>query len=123
MAARQTSSQSLKSIAGAALFGLGLIILLGNLDGIAASLSNHLGASRNPALATLPSLVLEASRVLETYAFDHQLFLRGLEQILVSFWPLILVIIGAVLLRDAFASRSRTAEPARALQQQETAHE
>jgi hypothetical protein len=37
MAARQASSQSLKSIAGATFLALGLVILLANLDSLTSS--------------------------------------------------------------------------------------
>jgi hypothetical protein len=37
--------------------------------------------------------------------FDHTGFLSGVLQFLVSFWPLILILAGALLLGDAFRGR------------------
>jgi hypothetical protein len=40
---------------------------------------------------------------LQAYGADHQRFLQGfLRHIFVSCWPLLLVIVGTVLLRDTF---------------------
>jgi hypothetical protein len=94
MARQRTSSQTLKSIAGSALAGPGLFILLGNLDGAAAAFRHLLATTSGAGLGLLSSVILAAS-------FDHQQFLQGLLQMLASFWPLPLVIVGAVLLRDA----------------------
>lgn len=105
MAALQASSQSLKSIAGASLAALGLVILFANLDGVAASLSNIAGISVHEAPGILPALGLAALHVAQTYAFDHAGFLSSLLQILVSFWPLLLVAMGAALLRSAHSGR------------------
>ena len=105
MAAGRTTSQSFKSITGAALLALGFVILFGNLDGMAGQLGNLSGRSAVEALGVFPSLVLTVSHALQAYAFDHAGFLSGLLQILLSFWPLILIILGTVLLRDAFWGR------------------
>jgi hypothetical protein len=99
-------SQYLKCIAGAALVGLGLFVLFGNLGGTAAQLGCPLGTTAAD-LGVLPSIVLAASQALQTYAFDRQRFLQSLLQTLVSFWPLLLVIPGAVLLQDAFTDKVR----------------
>src|SRR6266436_4599966 len=94
MADRRATSQSLKSIAGASFIALGLVILFTNLDGVAASLSYCVGI--------LPALGLAALHAAQTYVFDDAGFLPSLLQILVSFWPVILILIGALLLRDVF---------------------
>lgn len=95
MASRRTLSQTLKSIAGVALVGPGLFILFGNLDGAAARLNHLLATTPGEGFGVLSSVILAAS-------FDHQRLLQGLLQMLVSFWPLLFVSVGAVLLRDAF---------------------
>ena len=102
MAAQRTFPQGLKSITGAILLALGLLVLFANLDAVAAQITGAAGISGEQTPGVLPALVLTAFDGLEAYAFDHAGFLSGLLQILVSFWPLILIIIGAVLLRDAF---------------------
>lgn len=102
MADRRATSQSLKSIAGASFIALGLVILLTNLDGVVASLSNCGGIYTHEAMGILPALGLAALHAAQSYAFGHAGFLSSLLQILVSFWPVILIVAGALLLRDAF---------------------
>jgi hypothetical protein len=90
-----------KSIAGAALIGLGTFILYKNLDQAAIQL-NHLFSTPREMLGVLPTVILAALRVLRAYASDHQRFVQGLFQhLLVTFWPLLLVIAGTALSRDA----------------------
>jgi hypothetical protein len=102
MAARNTASQSLKSIAGAFLLALGLLILSANLDGIAACTSSFAGISAPQEPGVFPALSLAALHAAQTYTFDHGRFLSSLLRILVSFWPMILILAGVLLLRDLF---------------------
>jgi hypothetical protein len=105
MTRQRTLSRSLKPIAGAALVGLGLLILSVNLYGAAAQMSCPLGTTAGEALGALPSVVLAvASQALQACVFDHQRFFQGLFQMLVSFWVL-LVVVGAILLRAAFMGK------------------
>jgi hypothetical protein len=104
MATRQTSSRSLKSIAGAAALSFGVLVLFVNLDGLAARLPSAIGNPSAP-LSPLPALGLAGLHAAQAYTFDRAGFLSSLQQILLSFWPLILIILGAVLLRDAFWGR------------------
>jgi hypothetical protein len=106
MASQQASSQSLKSIAGASVLALGLAVLFANLDGVAASVSHFAGMSAHEGLGVLPALGLAGLHALQAYAFDQDGFISGFLQILVSFWPLILILVGAVLLRDVFRGPS-----------------
>jgi hypothetical protein len=106
MAALEAAPKSLKSIAGTILLILGFLILLANLDAVAGQIANAAGTSPEHSPGMLPALVLVTLRAVEAYAFDHAGFLSGLLQILVSFWPLILIILGAGLLRDTFWGRS-----------------
>ena len=105
MAAQQTTPRSLMSIAGAFLLAVGFLILFSNLDAAATQLTYATGNVGTRALETLPALILVLLHGLQVYVFDHAGFLSGVLQFLVSFWPLILIIIGAVLLRDAFWGR------------------
>jgi hypothetical protein len=52
-------------------------------------------------------------RALQAYFFDQSAFQAGFLSILVSLWPLILVIIGAILLHDAKGLRFAKAKLAR----------
>jgi hypothetical protein len=101
MTARWTSSQGLQSIAGAGVFALGLLLLFVNLDGVAAQVSSIV-CTPAEAPGMLAAIGLAGLHALQAYAFDHAGFLSSLVQILVSFWPLILVLVGAVLLRAVF---------------------
>ena len=105
MVARQASSQSLKSIAGALLLALGLVFLFANLEGMAACINNFAGISAREALGIVPALGLAGMHAVQVYTFEHDAFLSGLRQNLVSFWPLIVVAIGAGLLKSGFAGR------------------
>ncbi len=122
MAAQQTSPRSLKSIAGAILLALGFLILFANLDGVTGQITSAVGTSQE-AQGILPALVLATWHVLQEFAFDHAGFLSVLLQFLVPCWPLILIVIGAVLLRDSFWADSRHTEPPRALRQWEIVDE
>lgn len=103
MVNRQASSTSTKSIAGAILLSFGLLLLFANLDEVAARVSDCSSfASPAGAVGTVLELGLTACRAAQVYFFDPSRFQSSLQQILLSFWPLILVIVGAVLLRDAF---------------------
>lgn len=105
MTRQHNTAESLRSIAGGILVGLGLYILSGNLTGDAAQLRHLLDIPAGEALGVLPSVALAASQAAQAYALDHQGFLDGLFQMLASFWPLLLVIGGTVLLRDALTDR------------------
>src|SRR4029077_11952333 len=101
MAMQQTSFGRAKSLAGAALIGLGIFIFHGNLDRAETQWSHVLSITPGEAPGVLPTVILAAPRVLQAYAADHQRFLQGfLRHIFVSCWPLLLVIVGTVWSRD-----------------------
>ena len=107
MASQHRPSEGLKSIVGGALVGLGLHILFGNLDRVAEQLQHMLGTPAWETLGVLPSAVLAASQAVQAYGLDQQEFLQTLLWMLISFWPLLLVILGTVLLRDFFTERAK----------------
>jgi hypothetical protein len=103
MARQRTAFRSSKSIAGAVLVGFGMFILYGNLAGAIAWLSHVLGANSSERLGVLPAVILAVSQVVEAQAANQQRLLQGLFQhLLVSSWPLLLVMVGTVLSRDTF---------------------
>jgi hypothetical protein len=81
MTNQQTTPQSLKSILGVALVGLGL-------NGGACPASHLLSAIVGKALGILPSVVLAAWQASQAFALDHQRLLDFLSQS-VSFWAFI----------------------------------
>ncbi len=101
MAARRTTSRNMKSISGASVIALGILLLFVNLDGVAAQVGSMI-CTRAEATGMLSALGLAGLHALQAYTFDHAGFLSSLKQILVSFWPLMLIFVGAVLLRDVF---------------------
>jgi hypothetical protein len=100
MAARQTSSRILKSITGAGIFALGLLLLFVNLNAVLAQISHAVGAPTE-APQILPVLGLLSLHAMQAYTFDYAGFFPTLLRILVSFWPLLPIFIGAVLLRSS----------------------
>ena len=101
-------SESLSSVAGGALVTLGLHILFGNLDRAADPLRHVLGATAGQTLGGIPCVVLTASQAVRTYFFGQQSFMQGVLRMLVPFWPLLLVIPGTILLRNAFTDKVRS---------------
>ena len=104
MAKRQTSSKSFHAVAGALLLSLGLLLLFANLDEVAARIGNSFSSTPG-ALGAVVEIGLAGMRAVQSYFFDQAAFQAGLHWILVSLWPLILVIIGATLLQNAIARR------------------
>jgi hypothetical protein len=100
MAASQTTAKNLKSVSGAAALAIGLFLLSVNLDGIAAQINDAVSAPAET-VGLLPALGLAGLHTVQAFTFNHAGFLSSVLQILVSFWPLILVAIGAGLLTSA----------------------
>ncbi len=113
MTTRRTSSRSLKPTLGAAIFALGLLLLFVNLDGAAAQITSMLGTPERTS-GLLATLGLAGLNAVQAYTFNHDAFLSALRQILISCWPLMLILAGLMLLRDVvwgpFAARSNDAE-------------
>ena len=96
MARQHTSSQGRRSIARAALIALGLAILFAKLDGPAAQLNSLLSIAARETLGLAPSFFPAAWQALQTYAFTEQWLSPCPLHMLVSCWPLVLVVAGAV---------------------------
>jgi hypothetical protein len=105
MAASRTTTSSMKSVFGAAALAIGSFLLFVNLDGIAAQINDTVGAPAE-SVGIFPALGLAGLHALQAFAFDHTGFLSSLLQILVSFWPLILVLLGTALLRSALGENA-----------------
>jgi hypothetical protein len=107
MTGEERPTESFKSIAGAALIGLGLHILSGSLDTTAIRASQILGVIANHAPRVLPPVLLTVSQVVQAYASVHQGCLLALLRILISFWSRLLVIVGATFLGDTVTEEIR----------------
>jgi putative Mn2+ efflux pump MntP len=101
MVRRNTIFQNPKSIAGTVLIGLGVLILFANLAQAASQLSHLLGTAIENAdtPSVLTTVGLLAGHAVQAYLFDHNEFLRGFHQILISFSALLLIITGTALLQ------------------------
>ena len=109
MTAKQQPTQNLKSILGAALLVTGIIVLFTHLDNLSAQFASLSALSPSSSLDLFPSLVMAATHSLPAVAFDRGSFFAMSLHILVSFWPLLLVFLGVLLLRNASSSRFATA--------------
>ena len=112
MAKPLISSKNLHTVAGAILFSFGLTLLTANLDAVAGHASSWL-PSKASSLSAAIEIGMAGLRAVQTYFFDPSTFQAGFLSILISLWPLILVIIGAILLHDAIGIRFASAKLAR----------
>jgi len=103
MATLRKSLRRLESLLGAALLVIGVYFLFANVNALVASLSPVAAHSQEDVSSALFGLGLAGLHAIQTYAFDHAHFLSGLREILVSFWPLAVVLVGVILMRDFFA--------------------
>jgi len=103
MTRRRTTFRSSRAIVGGALAGFGMLILYEHLAAAVAWLSHVLGGNSSETLGVVPAVILAVSQVLQAHGGNHQRFLQAfLEHMLVSSWPLLLVMAGTVLSRDSF---------------------
>jgi len=103
MARQNAVFQNRKSIVGAALIGLGLLILLRNVAA-AASLIRSLQMVGHEAdsLGILTAAAMAIRRTLQAYLFNHTGFLQTVYQVLVSFSALLLIVTGTIFLAAVF---------------------
>lgn len=99
-----TSSKTTHAVAGAILFSFGLSLLTANLDAVAGQVSTWFSTTPG-SLGSAIEIGLAGLRAVQAYFFDQSAFQAGFLAILVSLWPLILVMIGAILLQGAMGKR------------------
>lgn len=99
----RTSFGRVKSIAGAILLGVGVLVLQGNLDRSATRLSHFFCTVPRDVVSGLPAVILTVSEVVRAYTACHGQFVQEfLLQALATAWPLLLIVVGAVLSREEF---------------------
>jgi hypothetical protein len=81
------------------LIGFGIFMLGGNLSDACGQWSRLVGISADAAqtFGELTVAGLAAAQVWRSYVFDRRELVLGVCRILISFWPFLLVIAGAVL--------------------------
>ena len=82
-------------IAGTALAGAGIHIVLENLECAGGQLREVICGIAGVGLGILPSIVLAGWQAMQAYGLDYQRHLECLVQLLVSFGPLFLTVAGA----------------------------
>ena len=96
MTGQNTYSRNYKPIVGMAIAGFALAALFCKIDGEAAQGCSLLDTAAWVALEVLHPLILAAWQVLQAYGCDHHRPLECLLQMLVSFWPPMVTMAGAV---------------------------
>jgi hypothetical protein len=109
MTMRRGSFGLSKSIVGMGLIGLGLFIFVGTVTDVAARLSGSMGVGSDATqtFGELTFVGLAASQAFQCYLFDRVGFARGAFKILISLWPVSLVIVGTFLAGKASRAESR----------------
>lgn len=103
MARQHAVFQNRKSIVGAALIGLGLLILLRNVAETASLLrSLRMVGHEADSLGILTAAAMAIRRTLQAYLFNHGEFLRAVYQVLISFSGLFLIGTGTVFFAAMF---------------------
>jgi len=99
MARQNAVFQNRKSIVGAALIGLGLLILLRNVAEAASLLrSLQMVGHEADSLGILTAAAMAIRRSLQAYLFNYAEFLQTVYQVLVSFSALLLIVTGTIFL-------------------------
>jgi hypothetical protein len=96
MARQHTLSPSLKSTAGTALTGLGILVLFGSLDWPVAQLGSFFCRAAGEGLGLLPCIVQAAWQAMQAFTFDHHRFLECLLHSLLSSSPVLRVVAAVI---------------------------
>jgi len=107
MTGQRASFQSMQSSAGVALAGIGAFLLYAHLTAGVARFSHVLATGSSKVLALVLDVTPELSQVLPARAADR---CRLLRHVLVSCWPILLVVVGMGLAWDSFTEGSATPE-------------
>ena len=102
----RASFRNWKSITGAALVVLGMVILYQNAAGAVAEFRNVLGHNGFRSVGPFPALALTISKGLQDYASDHHFLQDLLRHIVIDTWPLLLVRLGAFLSTQAVSGKT-----------------
>lgn len=98
---QQKQCQGPKRIIGAVIISLGILVLCGHLTEVAGRSSDFFGAAPGDVPRLLPIFIAAALRTFVDCALDRHEILQHLLAVSVFFWPLLLVVAGAILLVHA----------------------
>jgi hypothetical protein len=96
MAKQRGSTQDFRPAAAGVLFGLGLVIFSGALDGPAGEWSNWLGAGAGYGLGLWHCVAPLAWRALQTLVFEHRPLVSCSLEGLLSLGPMLLAVVGVI---------------------------
>jgi hypothetical protein len=96
MERQHTRTPRLRTIAVTGLGGLGIYLLLENLECAAGQLREVFCSIAGTGLGVLPSVALAAWQIMQANGFERDRHLECLLQMLPSFWPLIHALAGAI---------------------------
>jgi hypothetical protein len=89
MERHKAHSSRFTAIARTAIAGIGILILLGNVDRGAAQLRSYFCATAGDAPGIWPCVLLAGCRAMQAYMFHHHGVLGWLLEMLLSLWPLL----------------------------------
>jgi len=83
-------------------FGAGLLLFGATLSYLRIeNITQHIAAYGSEALGLFPAMGLAAARLLQELTLNPASALSGLVQFLLSFWPVAIIFLGALLLRKS----------------------
>jgi asparagine N-glycosylation enzyme membrane subunit Stt3 len=107
MATGNTNFRKLKLVAVTALVAVAVLILLGYADAPGMPAGSPVGAMVGAALQAIPCVLAQAGlQTFQACLFDHGTFLHDVQRMLLSFWLLLFFVVGTVVARSKFTSRS-----------------
>jgi hypothetical protein len=111
MIMQRNTAEKLRSILGGTFVGIGLHLLSASLSVGASQLRSVLELPPNGELGVVPTMTLAASKAANTYAVGHLRLFDTLLYVLALLWPLVLIIFGAVLLRNILTDKVKELPP------------
>ena len=102
MATQQAKSEKLRTAFGIVMLVLGVLVFLPKFTAVVPHLEENIQEISLDVYNALPTIGLGVLHMGQALAFEPGTFFAGALHILVSFWPLLLVAAGTVLLRNTF---------------------
>ncbi|HXL23544.1 MAG TPA: hypothetical protein VOA78_13835 [Candidatus Dormibacteraeota bacterium] len=112
MTARPTGFRRHFPLIGLILLALGLIALFAQVHPFVTGLADRIAANAEELGGFVPAAVLTANHAAQAWAFDRANVLSALRDILLSCWPVILILMGAALLGNALTRKNTVATSA-----------